>query len=295
VGEAPVPLVTIGGYQYSPVLSNDRKYILFNLMASDGSSDVYLYDRITHVSSQITSSQAEEYYLTWSPDDSRFAYITTNEDSYQLVIRDLTGRIDVHVLPTTFNPWGLSWLPDGENLVISLAERDIAAIYKYNIINRETVLLSDHDGYYIFPASSPTGEYIAFADGRSASITILNLVEMSTLVIFPGKVRGLFLSWSPDGTRLAFSLETPDRDVDIAIFSVVSNETELIENPNVLDFTPLWSPDGSKIVSMSNAESFATGCIYDLVSQSDCSPVEIMIHVFSRGFNNVGRDRQIDW
>ena len=53
-------------------------------------------------------------------------------------------------------------------------------------------------------------------------------------------------SWSPDGTRIAFS---SDRDGDYEIYVMNADGThpiQLTDDPWASDFGPAWSPDGHR-------------------------------------------------
>ena len=76
------------------------------------------------------------------------------------------------------------------------------------------------------------------------------------LVVGPVAVRhSAYPTWSPDGSRIAF---TSDRDgsVDIYAMNADGSGVTRLTNDRAWDLTPAWSPDGSRIAHVSNADAF---------------------------------------
>jgi len=68
-------------------------------------------------------------------------------------------------------------------------------------------------------------------------------------------------SWSPDGSRIAFtctiSLPGPGNQYDICVINKSGTGFVRLTNDVAFDQTPAWSPDGGRIVFMTNR--FAAG------------------------------------
>ena len=74
---------------------------------------------------------------------------------------------------------------------------------------------------------------------------------------------GAFPSWSPQGTKVAF---TSNRDGNFEIYVMNadgSGQTRLTDRPNATDLHPAWSRDGSKI-AFSSFECCPNGASYDI-------------------------------
>ncbi len=70
---------------------------------------------------------------------------------------------------------------------------------------------------------------------------------------FPSGVQYAWdLSWSPDGTRLAFTCRVeqsdPIGDTDVCVMSADGRNLVVITGPETHDMYPSWSPDGRRIV-----------------------------------------------
>jgi Tol biopolymer transport system component len=101
---------------------------------------------------------------------------------------------------------------------------------------------TNQDGMIAFSAFSG-GHWQIFstrADGSDRS----QLTALSTDQFHP--------AWSPDGSRIAFSAQSADGEMEIHVMDADgSNVEQLTEGPGYL---PAWSPDGSRIVFVSNRD-----------------------------------------
>jgi Tol biopolymer transport system component len=62
-------------------------------------------------------------------------------------------------------------------------------------------------------------------------------------------LRPEYVSWSPDGTQIAFMSDSPQGRTDSYIVSAQGGvPTRLIPDDSGSESTPSWSPDGGKIV-----------------------------------------------
>ena len=100
-----------------------------------------------------------------------------------------------------------------------------------------------------YPVWSPVADEVAFVPCCSSTITVLNVGTKATREVFTGS--GMFVSnltWSPDGTQLAF-------DDLIEVYKVNSDGTGLTSltatGPGYYSH-PSWSPDGTQILVESN-------------------------------------------
>jgi Tol biopolymer transport system component len=152
--------------------------------------------------------------------------------------------------------------PNGKLAFSSSADGD-HDIYTMNADGSELVNLTDAFGPWIDddPNWSPDGSKIVFASGRGGSeghlfannVFVMNAdgSDQVKLTFEPDHLFSVQPSWSPDGTKLAFS---SDREGDWEIFTMNPDGSEQtnVTGPNqdlpYDDRRPDWSPDGTRII-----------------------------------------------
>jgi Tol biopolymer transport system component len=190
--------------------------------------------------------------LAWSPTGRSLAFVLPGKfldtDVYTV------GRDGSDLRVVAKNAYGPSWSPDGKRLLIARDAKNFR-------VDLDTVrsdgsglrhLSREGDGVFA-PTWSPTGDRIAFLGSDDA----LYLVDAH------GRHRrrlagrfGTHLSWSPDGTKLAFEIRgiSPDLNADIGTVDIESGERHTLTHDPGDEFAPAWSPDGRKIAYVANTE-----------------------------------------
>ncbi len=116
---------------------------------------------------------------------------------------------------------------------------------------------------------SPDGRFIAYWTHRRGVQHDLWLVDLSTgahdqLGTFPLDDRTLV--WSPDGTRLAFSVFRRLR-TELMVFDVATREARQLTQNRAYDEQPAWSPDGTQLVYTSNLNGIPDLYIIDVETE----------------------------
>jgi Tol biopolymer transport system component len=131
---------------------------------------------------------------------------------------------------------------------------------------------------------SPDGQRVVFIDETTERILIASLDGSPTVAVPVCDVPGCdFPSWSPDGTRIAFSRSESAAGIvgptalGIYVVDVATNEVTRVvrlERPLLAD-VPRWSPDGSHIlfgVDQMDDEGFDTGAAMAVVPVAGGEP-----------------------
>jgi TolB protein len=195
-------------------------------------------------------STTHEYYPVWSPDGRRLAFVASGHGLFVMTPGEGDRR---RLFPNDVSI--LRWSPDGSMIAFGDGEQ-LWIVHTDGTGLRKLAAGSR-------PAWSPDGRTIAFrndqglftigSDGsglKQLSVPLLGQPEEAT--------------WSPDGSRLAFSAFVSSNPYANAIFTIKPDGTGLVRlTPEWGSETgPQWSPDGSRIAfraELSGPDDFTTG------------------------------------
>ena len=166
--------------------------------------------------------------------------------------------------------------PDGRLIAVGTKQDDLAAdeVYRILVLNRETGAITSYGeqvverdpttftGTFADPAFDTTGERLAWADGISGDLTVLDLEtgasETLRLANPPHLITGV--SWSPTGL-IVVGVDARLRLVDPANAMAVTSP--LPRNWSITASTPRWSGDGTQFVT--TVQTPDTEALLDLV------------------------------
>jgi len=214
IGNASSPAVSDNGTSRIAFVSNRDGDFEIYTMASNG-SDVR----------QLTANESDDWNPAWSPDGTRIAFIFGPDGGREIYTMAPDGS-DVRQLTDIdggFYPISVSWSPDGSRLAFE----------------------SDHDG--------DNGIYTISSDGSDMRLItnaqFIRDTEFAHNNQFSNPLVYLYPSWSPDGSRIAFSSNLGGA---YHIYIAPLDESELRRLSQDNSFDSSWSPDGSRIAFSSN-------------------------------------------
>jgi TolB protein len=194
--------------------------------------------------------------LSWSPDGRSIAF-------------ELPGKVlgvDVYTIRSdgsglrlvAQNAYGPSWSPDGKRLLLARdAKGSGVDLFTIRPDGRGLRHLAREAVGVFSPVWSPNGRHIAFL-GRNNALYLID-PEGRHRRRFAGTF-GSRLSWSPDGSQLAFEIrgEAPNWG-DIGVVDVEDGKRENLTHRPGDDSGPAWSPDGRKIAFLADLSCVWTG------------------------------------
>lgn len=218
-----------GEMNLSPSLSPDGKLVAFFSERDLLSINLFLADAETGNVRRTLASAArnphfdELFFISstgaWSPDGSRFAFITIAEGDNQIaIVRVGDPRVERTLsLDGVGAVFALDWSPDGSTILFSGSVGGVTDLFLVDVSSGAIERLTDDTYAELMPAFSPDGETVAFVTDRgpgadldlltfpSLGLGFLDISSGQVEVIRPlGQVKHINPQWSPDGESLYF-------------------------------------------------------------------------------------------
>ncbi len=171
---------------------------------------------------------------------------------------DIAGAPNVDIY------WGgLDLSPDGSEVAFSWDRSGAFEVYTAPLIGDRIIQLTDAGARSVVPRWSPGGGWVAFlrdADGgETFQIVVVDRDGARERQLTDDRdVMHRDISWSPDGTRLAYTANPHGGKFAIYVMDVRTREHRRLTDASEDDHAPRWSPDGSTILFWSRRDPVRT-------------------------------------
>ena len=183
---------------------------------------------------------------SWSPDGTRIAFITSQDQNPELYVWNSGGstrRLTRTPSRTELSP---AWSPDGTQIVFGGWQSYRIELFVIGADGTGERQLTSGQGEAWRPDWSPDGRSIAYQVYHQVAVMSVDGGGEPAIL-----ADGEAPAWSPDGTRIAFVRRGRSESgaEERAIFTMApdgSAQTRVTSGPD--DGEPDWSPDGRRIV-----------------------------------------------
>lgn len=143
--------------------------------------------------------------------------------------------------------------PDGQYALYTEKTGEHDHIFMQILATHSATDLTPYDAYHGRPHWSPDSNAILFLSDRSGSteLYLYQLADKSVVRLTEGNGRVKYVSWAPDGKRVAFTrevLEEPKTDHDIYLLDIDTKAVTQLTDTPFGEQEISWSPMGDKIV-----------------------------------------------
>ena len=242
---------------FNPKISPDGKRVVYEVQKTNWGENAFernlwIADVGSGETHALTTAKKSSTNPAWSPDGKWIAFLSdrsgqiagTAEGKKQLYVISADGGEAQQVTKVESDVNDFEWAPDSKRIAFSMSDPDSKAMKdRKEKYGDYSVVHSDYQMTHLWT--------VEFSSGSSTAAEPKRLTEGDKFSV------GDF-SWSPEGTRIAFSAQKdPDlisgETADLYVVNVNDKAVKKIVSTPGPDRNPHWSPDGKRIAFETSA------------------------------------------
>lgn len=247
------------GTDASPVLSPDQTKIAFVSTRSNPQGDIYTMNADGSGVTRITNTTAFNHSPSWSPNGGKLVFSSTRDaadptqptpySNWELYSMNANGSNVVRLTNNTTGEFFPAWAPDNKRIAFA-SDRDhqgqnsLRDLYVMNDDGSSTKRLTNQSGQLIGPSWDQNSKRIAYhvyPPSAAPGIYILNLSNgVSTRLTFGSGADDAWVSFSPDGSKLAYTHYSPGAGHVWTMTDNGNNKTQITSSAGY-DLGPRWA------------------------------------------------------
>jgi TolB protein len=184
----------------------------------------------------------------WSPDGTRLAYVSFENQKPVVYVQNLATRHRVAVANYRGSNSAPAWSPDGTKLAVALSRDGLTQIYTVNADGGGLQRVTRSSGIDTEPRFSPDGQHLYFTSDRSGGPQIyrLNLTSGDTQRVTFGSNYNVSPRISPDGRTLAY-VSRRNGQFQLYVQDLTTGQETLLSESGS-DESPSFAPNGRYIM-----------------------------------------------
>ncbi len=210
--------------------------------------------------------------LTWSPDESRFAFMSNGgEGNYDLYLAELGAGGATRLTDHKEKDGQAHWSPRGNGIVFISGRTGKGDLYLLDADTRSLTRLTRGKRQYLYPQWSPDGSRIAVTGGSNESHDIYLITDLanpleSLTALTAWDHDDIRPVWSPDGKKIAFysNYNAAGDPKTWCIIVVAADGSDPVRGEGLAakvvatevvpdaERGPAWMPDSERIVYVRN-------------------------------------------
>lgn len=190
----------------------------------------------------------------WSPDGSRLAYVSFEQETAEIYVQDLATGQRRKVASYQGINGAPAWSPDGNRLALTLSQDGNPEIYILSLNSGQLRRLTRHPAIDTEPAWSPDGRSLAFTSDRGGSPQIYRLSVdggRPERLTFEGGYNAS-ADFAPDGKSLALLHRDSRGAYRVAVMDLERDMLTLVSDGR-LDESPSFAPNGRMVLYATEA------------------------------------------